>query len=138
MNHNHFQHWAVELAGGFASTKHSDDRGIDGRIHFETKDGLKNMVLSVKGGKLTPAFMRELRGTFERESGTEMGGFICLQEPTKGMFIEAANAGMFTYQGKNYPRLQIRTAQDLLSGKGFDTPSKVQTLDWTNQGVLPI
>jgi hypothetical protein len=82
--------------------------------------------------------MRELRGTFERESGTEMGGFICLQEPTKGMFIEAANAGMFTYQGKNYPRLQIRTAQDLLSGKGFDTPSKVQTLDWTNQGVLPI
>jgi len=133
-----FQHWAVELAGGFASTKHSDDKGIDGHIHFETKDGLKHMVLSVKGGKLTPAFMRELRGTFERESGTEMGGFISLQEPTKGMLSEAASAGMYPYQGKDYPRLQVRTAQDLLDGKGFDTPSKVQTLDWTNQGVLPL
>lgn len=133
-----FQHWAVELAGGFASTKHSDDKGIDGRIHFETKDGLRNMILSVKGGKLTPAFMRELRGTMERETGTEMGGFICLQEPTKGMLLEAANAGMYEYLGKEYQRLQIRTAQDLLDGKGFDTPSKIQTLDWTNQAVMPI
>ena len=57
--------------------------------------------------------MRELRGTFERESGTEMGGFISLQEPTKGMLSEAASAGMYPYQGKDYPRLQVRTAQDL-------------------------
>ena len=133
-----FQHWAVELAGGFSSTKHSGDLGIDGRIHFETKDGLRNMVLSVKGGKLTPAFMRELRGVVERELDTEMGGMICLQEPTKGMRAEAANAGVYAFLGKEYHRLQIRTIQDLLEGKAFDTPSRVQTLNWTKQTVMAL
>ena len=59
-----FQHWAVELAGGFATAKYSGDRGVDGRIYFETKERLKSMVLSVKAGRtLTPAFVRDLRGT---------------------------------------------------------------------------
>jgi DNA modification methylase len=128
-----FQHWAVELAGGFASVKRSGDKGIDGRIHFETKEGLKNMVLSVKGGKLTPAFMRELRGTMEREHDSEMGGLICLQNPTKGMRQEEAGAGVWDYLGKEYHRLQIRTIEELLAGTAFDTPSRVQTLDWTKQ-----
>lgn len=125
-----FQHWAVELSGGFASTKHSGDLGIDGRIYFETQHGLRNMVLSVKGGKLTPAYVRELRGVYERENDCEMGGFICLQEPTKGMISEAAAAGIYNYRGTDYHRLQVRTVEDLLAGRGFDTPSQVQTLDW--------
>jgi hypothetical protein len=133
-----FQHWSVELAGGFSSTKYSGDKGIDGRIHFETKEGLKNMVISVKGGKLSPDYMRSLRGVLEREPSTEMGGLICLQSPTKGMSEEAANAGVYTLQGNNYDRLQIRTIQELLDGKAFDTPSKVKILGWQNQGVLPI
>lgn len=133
-----FQHWAVELARGFASTKHSGDLGVDGRIHFETGDGLKNMVLSVKGGKLSPAFVRELHGVLERERSSEMAGFICLQEPTKGMIAEAASAGTYIYRGTEYHRLQIRTIQDLLDGKAFDTPSKVQTLGWVNQPMLPM
>lgn len=134
-----FQHWAVELAGGFASTKTSGDKGIDGRIHFETSKGnLKNVVLSVKGGKLSPVFMRELRGTLAREADSVIGGLICLQQPTKGMLQEAASAGMYTYMGTDYHRLQIRTIQDLLDGKGFDTPSKVQTLSWTKQMAMPL
>jgi DNA modification methylase len=134
-----FQHWAVELAGGFSSTKTTGDKGIDGRIHFEVKKKLNNMVLSVKGGKLSPAFMRELRGTFEREqSDTKMGGLICLQQPTKGMREEAASAGIYTVLGKDYDKLQIRTIQELFDGKGFDTPSRVETLGWQNQIVMPI
>lgn len=133
-----FQHWSVELSGGFSSTKHSGDLGIDGRIHFETQAGLKNMVLSVKGGKLTPAYVRELHGVLEREPDSEMAGFICLQEPTKGMLSEAATAGLYHYQGRDYHRLQIRTVQELLDGKGFDTPSRVQTLNWVKQLALPL
>jgi DNA modification methylase len=133
-----FQNWAVEMAGGFSSTKHSGDLGIDGRVHFETRDGLRNMVLSVKGGKLTPAFIRELRGVLEREGNSEMGGLICLQHPTKGMLSEAATAGIYTYGGTEYHRLQIRTIQDLLDGNGFDTPSRVQTLSWVKQLALPL
>ena len=134
-----FQHWAVELAGGFATAKYSGDRGVDGRIYFETKEGLKSMVLSVKGGRtLTPAFVRDLRGTMENETDAEMGGFICLEQPTKGMRDVESQAGMWNYLGKDYHHLQIRTVDDLLQGRGFDTPSRVETMDWTKQVPLPI
>lgn len=133
-----FQHWAVELASGFASTKRTGDLGIDGRIYYETGSGLKNMVISVKGGKLTPAYVRELRGVIEREPDVEMGGFICLQKPTKGMISEAAQAGTYNYLGEKYERLQIRTIEDLLNDKPFDTPSKVKTLNWIKQLAMPL
>jgi DNA modification methylase len=134
-----FQHWAVELSGGFVNSRYSGDRGIDGRLWFETDAGLRSMVLSVKGGGATPAFVRELRGTMEDETHCEMGGFICMQTPTKGMLEAAASAGMYTYKGQQYPRLQIRTVGELLEGKGFVTPSRVQTLGWTyGQGQLPL
>jgi len=132
-----FQHWVVEMAGGFANNKHSGDRGIDGRLYFETKEGLRHMVLSVKGGHLQPAYVRELRGTLERDR-TEMAGFICLEKPTKGMLQEAALAGMYTYLGRNYPRLQVRSVEDLLAGRGFETPSRVESLGWQKQTILPI
>jgi DNA methylase len=132
-----FQHWAVELAGGFCSARQSGDRGIDGRIYFETAAGLRSMVISVKGGRLSPAYIRELRGTMEREPDTELGGFICLEHPTRGMWQEVAEAGAYTYLGTNYDRLQIRTIQDLLDGRGFETPSRVQTMNWDRQIRLP-
>ena len=133
-----FQHWIVETAGGFCNKKHSGDEGVDGRIYFETSEGLKNMVLSVKGGKLTPAYVRELQGTMAVQPDVEMAGFICLQPPTKGMRDAAARAGMYSYRGTDYPRLQIRTVEDLLSNRPFFTPSVVQTLHKEKQTVLPL
>jgi DNA modification methylase len=132
-----FQHWAVELAGGFCSTKTSGDRGIDGRLYFETSKGLLGMVLSVKGGHITPANVRELRGVLGREDA-ELAGFICMEKPTRGMLQEAADAGMYTYLGRSYPRLQIRTVHELLEKQSFETPSRAQALDWERQGVLPL
>lgn len=134
-----FQHWAVELAGGFASAKFTGDRGIDGRIHFETKEGLKNMILSVKGGsKPTPAWMRELRGVVEREEDTELGGLICLESPTKGIRQEVADGGRYEYMGKKYDRLQVRTIEDLLNGKYFGMPSVVRTLGKSSQIIMSV
>jgi DNA modification methylase len=134
-----FQHWAVELAQGFASAKFSGDKGIDGRIHFETNEGLKNMVISVKGGgKPTPMWMRELGGVVQREEDAKMGGLICLINPTKGMIDEVTTGGLYSYQGKDYHRLQIRTIQDLLDGKCFDTPSMVRTLGKSSQTIMPV
>jgi DNA modification methylase len=133
-----FQHWAVELAGGFCSVKHSGDRGIDGRIYYETAEGLRSMIISVKGGHLSPAHIRELRGTMERERDVDLGGFICLEKPTKGMWRDVAEAGQYTYLGKQYDRLQIRTISELLAGHAFDTPSRVQTMNWDRQIHLPL
>ncbi|MDQ7794104.1 MAG: site-specific DNA-methyltransferase [bacterium] len=132
-----FQHWAVELAGGFCSTRLSGDRGVDGRIYFETSSGLKHMVLSVKGGKLSPAIVRELAGTIGGQQGAMLGGLVCLNEPTRGMREAAGSAGMCDYLGIAYPRLQIRTIGDLLGKQAFSTPSRVQTLDWERQIRLP-
>lgn len=127
-----FQTWAVILAGGFSSQKQTGDRGVDGRIHFEVGGIYKNMVISVKGGHLQPAHIRELRGVLEREDSV-IAGFICLSTPTHGMIEEAARAGQWEYEGKRYNRIQIRTIQHLLDGIGFDTPTKVQTLNWDRQ-----
>jgi DNA modification methylase len=132
-----FQHWAVELAGGFCSARRSGDRGIDGRIYFETDAGLRSMVISVKGGHLSPAHIRELRGTVEREPHAELGGFICLERPTRGMWQDVAEAGVHTYMGTNYDRLQILTIEDLLDGRAFEKPSRVQTMNWDRQIRLP-
>lgn len=57
------------------------DKGIDGRLYFETKDAMLDMVISVKGGNLRPTDVRDLRGVLEREESAELAGFISLQEP---------------------------------------------------------
>lgn len=134
-----FEHWAVEIVGGFATKRHSGDRGIDGRIYFEEARNLKSMVLSVKGGaNIGPGFVRDLRGTLEREDSAELGGLILLKQPTRGMVAEAAAAGMYNYRGVDYPRLQIRTVDDLLAGRGFSSPTRIATLQKRVQGELPL
>ena len=127
-----FQHWAIELAGGFPSQKRSGDKGIDGRIHFQLGTEYKSMVLSVKGGGLQPAHIRELRGVLEREDSV-LAGFIVLSTPTQIMITEAARAGRWECEGKNYDRIQIRTIKQLLDGIAFNTPTQVQTLNWERQ-----
>jgi DNA modification methylase len=133
-----FQHWAVELSGGFVNSRFSGDRGVDGRLWFETTSGLRAMTLSVKGGKTNPSHVRDLGHAAQTEPNSVLGGFICLQAPTKGMNEAAASAGMYRYQGVDYPRLQIRSIADLLAGKSFDTPTRVRTLSWQRQGELPL
>ena len=138
-----FEHWAVELANGFIHNKKTGDKGIDGRLYFETfssasgKMELASMVLSVKGGKnIKPTDIRDLRGVLEREYDI-MAGYICLHEPTKKMQEEAASAGMFEDQnGNKYERLQIRTIQQLLDGEDFHTPTKVGIKAQTNKANL--
>jgi DNA modification methylase len=134
-----FQHWLVERAGGFPMQKKVADHGIDGRMYFETMEGLKSMVLSVKGGGIKPADLRDLRGVLERESEAEMAGFLCLKEPTKAMIGEAASAGQYQYAGTAYDRMQILTVKDILEEKRqFDTPTKMGTRVATRQTAIPL
>lgn len=135
----HFQKWAVEfLAGGFPNKTMVADKGIDGRIYFETRYGLKSMVLSVKGGAIRPTDVRDLRGVLSRDDA-EFAGFISLREPTKAMKDEAATAGVYEYQGNSYQRIQLLTIKEMLDDKRhFETPTKVGTKVLTGQTVLPI
>ena len=133
-----FQHWFVERVGGFPMQKKVADRGIDGRLYFEMRDKLGEMILSVKGGKLRPTDVRDLRGVMERE-GAAMGGFLSLQEPTKAMRTEAADAGVFKYGEETYPRLQLLTVAEILEGKrGLMTPTRLGARIATGQQSLPL
>jgi DNA modification methylase len=120
-----FEHWVVERIGGFP-TKKTGDKGIDGRMYFETRGGLKAMVLSVKGGKLRPTDVRDLRGVLADEPETEMAGFLSIQEPSKAMREAASLAGQYEYAGVLYDRIQFLTVKEILEEKReFHTPTKM-------------
>ena len=126
-----FQHWFVERVDGFPMQKKVADRGIDGRIYFEVNGELKEVILSVKGGNLRPADVRDLRGVMERE-GAAMAALLSLKEPTKAMRQEAASAGNVRGpRGLSYERLQLLTVKDVFEGKrAVHTPTKIGFLQW--------
>jgi DNA modification methylase len=128
-----FEKWIVERVGAFP-TKSTGDKGIDGRMYFETRSGLKSMVLSVKGGKLRPTDVRDLRGVLADEPDAEMAGFLSLQEPSKAMREAAALAGQYEYAGVCYDRMQFLTVAEILEGKReFHTPTKMGSKIATGQ-----
>ena len=118
-----FQWWALGLVGARpVEQKKGADQGIDGRIYFHEGPGeTKQIILSVKAGKLHAPYVRDLRGVVEREKAV-IGVLLTLDEPTKAMRTEAASAGFYTSPWGKHPRLQILTVEDLLTGKGIDRP----------------
>jgi len=120
-----FQWWALGLVGARpVDEKKGADKGIDGRVYFQDEKGAaKEIILSVKAGKTQVSHLRDLRGVFERE-GAEIGVLISMDEPTKPMRAEAADAGIYSSPGWNskHPRLQLLTISDILAGKGIDYP----------------
>lgn len=118
-----FQWWALGLVGARpVEQKKGADKGIDGRIYFHEGPGkTKQIILSVKAGKLHATYVRDLRGVLEREKA-EIGVLISLDEPTGPMRKEAASAGFYTSPWGKHPRLQILTVADLLGGKAINRP----------------
>ncbi|HEX3664201.1 MAG TPA: DNA methyltransferase [Rhizomicrobium sp.] len=133
-----FEHWIVERVGGFP-TKKTGDKGIDGRMYFETKAGLRQMIMSVKGGKLRPTDVRDLIGCLEHEPDTELAGFLSLQQPSKAMLEAGAKAGQWTYEGVAYDRVQFLTVMDVLEDKReFHTPTKLRSRVSSPQASLAL
>jgi len=124
-----FQWWALGLVGARpAEGKKGPDQGIDGRIYFHDGEAwkTKQIILSVKAGKLHAHYVRDLRGVVEREKAA-IGVLLTLEEPTKPMRTEAASAGFYTSPWGTHPKLQIVTVGDLLEGRRLDIPPVRQT-----------
>jgi hypothetical protein len=121
-----FQWWALGLVGARPTEqKKGADRGIDGRLFFHEQQGTptKQIIFSVKAGKVDVSQVRDLRGVIEREKA-QIGVLISLHEPTRAIRVEAANAGFYTTGwNESYPRLQLLTVADLLAGKGVEYPA---------------
>lgn len=124
-----FQKWAIEQVDGFVTTKKTDDGGIDGRLYFSlpgTTD-LESMVIEVKGGKnVSKEVVRSLRGVLDRDQA-KMAGLIIMEDmgerKTKNFMREFADLGMLDVSGVKYPKMQLLTVPEILSGQRFVTPT---------------
>ncbi|KXK00287.1 MAG: DNA modification methylase [Acidobacteria bacterium OLB17] len=133
-----FQWWILPLIGakafgseaGKKEGKKGADGGIDGMIVFtdDNSDKAKKVVVSVKGGGVNVAQIRDLGHVVEREKAA-IGIFLTLENPTKPMIEEAVGKGFYHSDGwnKDYPRLQILTVEDILNGKQPELPPNIQT-----------
>lgn len=125
-NKYQFQWWAVSVVGGqpYGDKKKGADTGIDGYLYYmDEKDKIEKAIISVKGGKSTSVSMiRDLGHVIDREK-SDIGVFISLEKPTRPMLEEAAMKGFYhSPLGKDYPRIQILTIEDILQGKSPDIP----------------
>lgn len=125
-----FQWWALGLVGAWpVEEKKGADKGIDGKILLRESPAdpkAKQIIFSVKGGGVSVKDVRDLVGTVTREAAL-LGVLISLEAPTKPMVQEAAAAGFYeskTWQ-KKYPKIQILTIEELLSGHPVERPLTV-------------
>ncbi len=133
-----FQWWALSLVRakplggqeGSKTGKKGSDKGIDGMITFidDAYNKPKRVLVQVKSGHVKAGDVRDLRGAVARENAA-IGVFITLEAPTKDMITEAASAGYYHSPGwhMDYPRIQILTIVELLSGAFIQMPPQYGT-----------
>jgi site-specific DNA-methyltransferase (adenine-specific) len=128
-----FEAWALSMLGARSSgqVRRGADKGIDGRLFFQDdKSGKsKQIILSVKGGHVEHSHIRDLRGVLDREEA-QIGVLITLLSASKPMLKEAASASFYNspaFPDTAFPRIQILTIEDMLSGAGIQFPRMLQT-----------
>ncbi len=145
-NRYQFQWWATSLinARPYGDKKRGKDTGIDGILYFsDEKDRVKKAIVSVKSGKVSVKDIRDLGHVIDREK-SDIGILITLTSPTRDMISEAAAKGLYRSETffRDYPRLQILTIEELLSGKKPDVPNLVSPFkrarwsDTTDNGLF--
>lgn len=123
-NRFQFQWWALSLlnARPYKNKQKGVDTGIDGYIYFlnplNPREPQK-IIIQVKSGGVQVKDIRDLKAVIGREKAS-MGVFVTLKNPTKHMIVEAAKSGFYQ---KKYPKIQILTTKDLLSGKQPQIPT---------------
>ena len=111
--------------------KKGADEGMDGVIYFQDTDPdepkkiiTQKVVVQVKSGNVGQKDIREFRTVVENQKAV-IGVFITLENPTKNMIIEAVTAGYYERWTQQYPKIQIRTIEELFQGKGIEYPQTV-------------
>jgi DNA modification methylase len=121
-----FQWWILGRIGARPASQKKRkvaDPGVDGELFFrDSPTGpSQRVVISVKGGSLQLATVRELVGVVEREDAA-IGVLLTLRRPTRAMEVEAARAGLFESHLGRCPKIQIITAEQVLEQRGVHLP----------------
>jgi site-specific DNA-methyltransferase (adenine-specific) len=143
-----FEKWAILTYANnraMIREKKGADKGIDGVTHIvEGQDTYRDIIFSVKSGKVSVAQIRDLRGVIERENAA-VGILICLEEPTKPMLQECKEAGTYHHPllNQSFDKLQIVTIDEILKGTRLSMPLAIEVLksaerkqDSKNQGSI--
>lgn len=119
-----FQWWACSLvhAQPYRGKRKGADKGIDGLIFFtdvvNARPFTQKIIVSVKGGEHVGVSMIRELATVVEQNDAQIGLFITLNQPTQPMVTEATKAGFYRAgNGRDYPRVQILTIEDLLTGR---------------------
>jgi site-specific DNA-methyltransferase (adenine-specific) len=131
LNRHQFEWWALDLVDAHPAhdRRRGADRGIDGEIRYVedlNTNRIGRVLVQVKSGHVSDSMVRDLLGTVQRESA-QIGVFITLEPPTRPMIRTAAEAGFYevgigTSRVKRYPRIQIRTIEELMAGQRIEYP----------------
>ena len=134
------QDWLIRRLNGLPNPRKSGDRGIDGHLDIHLgvdRDGTDmwgRVIFSVKtGAQRKPEHVRELLGTVGSEQA-DIGVLILDVEPTEKMEEAARAARTLKYQQrldmppKEFDRIQILTAYEIIEGAQFDCPPTMQTV----------
>ena len=137
-----FQWWALGLVGARpVEQKKGADKGIDGRLYFhDGSTATRQIIFSVKGGKLKATDVRDLRGVLDREKA-EIGVLLSFEDPTALMRAEAASAGFYKSPWGMHPKMQLLTVAEILAGTSVDYPRTVgsnQTYKQAQRQVLKV
>lgn len=117
-----FQRWACLKINAHPNKK-GPDAGIDGFIYFKPNGPQwETAIVSVKGGKVQVAMIRELARVREK-FGAEIAVFICLNKPTAPMIEEAMSNGFFECEYGKFLRIQIITIEEIIDGKRPKIPN---------------
>ena len=118
-----FEWWALGLvdARPARDRKKGADAGIDGYINFfdDNSGKPKRIVVQVKSGNVQRSQVATLKSDMEREKA-DLALFVTLKPPTGPMEQEAIEAGFYApeaFPDHRFPRVQILTIEDLLSGR---------------------
>ena len=111
-----FQIWCVSKLNATPSETKSADRGVDGIINFydpSKSSKIGKAIIQVKGTEnINPAMVRDLKGTLKSQNA-DFGILITFSKPTRGMIEEAVKEGQFKFMGKEIPKIQFLTIEDL-------------------------
>ena len=109
---------------------------MDGKIlfrdHPDPKEKAQSIIFSVKGGHLKLDDVRDLDSVVTK-NGASIGVLISIEEPTKPMREWAANTGSYVsaFNGQKFPRIQLRTIEQLMAGVAIERPSGNVAVDET-------
>jgi DNA modification methylase len=132
-----FEKWMVLTYSNnraIINDKKGGDGGIDGTAFVMDSDDkqaqiFEQVIFSVKSNKnLSPAVVRELYGTIEREKAVI--GYLLTLYPMPNLVKEAGKYGNYHNKmlGHTYPKIEVISVEEILEGKRMHLPISVEVL----------